>query len=457
MISNAHQLSLVSEEDYFDHEVSRIRLLHYSLGKSDKAFPIIIRLNQSEALKKYPSILKRFNSLVGSVLSDLNRFDESLLHYKKCLKLSVEQDDSVNIKGGLINIGIVYELIGDHDSAIYYYSQAKELEEMGIMKFENNLANNLAQVYCNTMQFEKAIDICKNLVEKQEYDAGYNFNLGAMYYYTGLFNESIPLLDIADSLALSEGDIPLLADIYATKRMVYESIENFELAFKFEIMKDSITQALNIDLSNRKFDKLLSQQDNELNILKLKNKEVEIGHQKTRNNLLILLAVVLALLVIGYIIFAYRQAAKNRILVKANLDLAKEQKSKQENQPSKKRDSSIVSSDLLQKIKQLLIEEEWYKKADLTLATLAKKVGSNTTVVSNLINDYFKMPFRDFINQLRIEEARKIFSDKNYDHYSIEGVSQIVGYRSISSFNVNFKKITGITPSYYRNKIEHLR
>jgi AraC-like DNA-binding protein len=40
--------------------------------------------------------------------------------------------------------------------------------------------------------------------------------------------------------------------------------------------------------------------------------------------------------------------------------------------------------------------------------------------------------------------------DKQLDHYSIEGIASMCGFSTISTFNTNFKRITGVTPSYYR-------
>ena len=51
------------------------------------------------------------------------------------------------------------------------------------------------------------------------------------------------------------------------------------------------------------------------------------------------------------------------------------------------------------------------------------------------------------MNEYRIEEAKQILvRDSNY---TIEAQSQMVGFKSKSSFNIAFKKHTGITPSLF--------
>jgi len=57
--------------------------------------------------------------------------------------------------------------------------------------------------------------------------------------------------------------------------------------------------------------------------------------------------------------------------------------------------------------------------------------------------------FVTFINSYRIEEAKKILISNNYSNYTIEAVSEIVGFNSKSAFNNAFKKKVGITPSDY--------
>ena len=408
-------------------------------------------------LQRYTEVYKRFNSLTGTILFNIGRHEESLIHYRKTLELSFEQNDSTNIKGTFINMGLVYESMSTHDSALYFFKRAKQLEEVGIMSFQNNLANSMAEVYYNQKNYGKAIEICAELMNSDPADAGYCFNLAAVQCDSGLYLSSIPLLIRADSLAILDRDLALQQKIHSVKKVAYEETGNYELALNAEFIKDSIEAILKVEANNRKLDELKNEQDRKLDDLKLLNKQKEIDLQRSDNRLFITLGVIALVLIVIYIFFLHYKSAKNLSLVKANLEIvSKEQNDNSEN-TTRKRDTTVVSDDLIQKIQAVLIEKELYKNPDISLALLAKKANSNTTIVSNIVNDHFGMSFRELINKLRIEEARRIFSDKNYDHYSIEGISQLVGYRSISSFNVNFKRIAGITPSYYRNKISDIR
>jgi AraC-like DNA-binding protein len=62
------------------------------------------------------------------------------------------------------------------------------------------------------------------------------------------------------------------------------------------------------------------------------------------------------------------------------------------------------------------------------------------------------MPFRSLLNMLRIKDAKRLLAKSDMNHYSIEGISSMVGYRNLSTFNRNFKNETGLTPSYFQSR-----
>jgi AraC-like DNA-binding protein len=96
----------------------------------------------------------------------------------------------------------------------------------------------------------------------------------------------------------------------------------------------------------------------------------------------------------------------------------------------------------------LMSKEQLYKENDLKLETLAEKLNSNRHFVSQVINQYYKANFFDFINANRIDEAKRLLVD---DHeLNIIEIAYAVGYNNKVTFNTVFKRFTGVTPSEYR-------
>ena len=59
--------------------------------------------------------------------------------------------------------------------------------------------------------------------------------------------------------------------------------------------------------------------------------------------------------------------------------------------------------------------------------------------------------FHNFINDYRIEEAKKILEDKNFSDTTILDIAYKSGFQSKSVFNRVFKQITGKSPKDYRS------
>lgn len=90
-------------------------------------------------------------------------------------------------------------------------------------------------------------------------------------------------------------------------------------------------------------------------------------------------------------------------------------------------------------------------ESNLTLIQLSDKLNSNPRVLSQIINEYYGMNFYDFINKLRIEEAKKLLKEPSSNKTILEILYE-VGFNSKSSFNHAFKKFNGITPSQFKKE-----
>ncbi len=82
--------------------------------------------------------------------------------------------------------------------------------------------------------------------------------------------------------------------------------------------------------------------------------------------------------------------------------------------------------------------------------SVAKYMGYHPRYLSYLINKSFGVSFKQLINEYRTKLATALLSNESI---SITEVYLSVGFDSQSSFNRNFKAITGLTPREYRSGI----
>jgi AraC-like DNA-binding protein len=98
----------------------------------------------------------------------------------------------------------------------------------------------------------------------------------------------------------------------------------------------------------------------------------------------------------------------------------------------------------------LLENERLYLYPSLNINDLAEKINTNQKYLSVVINDRFGKNFLTFINEFRINEAKKIIEKDKENIYTVEGIGNMVGFNSRSAFINAFKKTTGYTPSSFK-------
>ena len=91
-----------------------------------------------------------------------------------------------------------------------------------------------------------------------------------------------------------------------------------------------------------------------------------------------------------------------------------------------------------------------YLNPDLTLMQLASDINITPHLLSQIINDQYKLNFFDYINQYRVQEFKTAVADPKNKNYSLLGIAFECGFNSKSAFNRIFKKSTGLTPSQFK-------
>ncbi len=111
---------------------------------------------------------------------------------------------------------------------------------------------------------------------------------------------------------------------------------------------------------------------------------------------------------------------------------------------------SDVQSVYLDTLSKLMETGQPHLESNITINGLAERLDIPKHHLSQLINEQLNQNFFDFINNHRVEHAKKLLLDSSNDHLKILAIAYDSGFNSKSTFNSLFKKYTGQTPSKFR-------
>jgi AraC-like DNA-binding protein len=113
------------------------------------------------------------------------------------------------------------------------------------------------------------------------------------------------------------------------------------------------------------------------------------------------------------------------------------------------------TSENFEKIITFFVETKIYTNKDVNLFMVSGLLQIPYKELSRMINTYGQKNFNQFVNTFRIQEAKRMLDDADFDKFNFSGIAEAVGFNSRSSFFTNFKQIEGITPLEYKRSLEH--
>lgn len=111
-------------------------------------------------------------------------------------------------------------------------------------------------------------------------------------------------------------------------------------------------------------------------------------------------------------------------------------------------DQAEAVAQIIAKLDVLMREQQVFKDPDLTLNKLSRKLGIHARQVSSAVNQTYNQNISKVINTYRIEHAKALLKQSDQ---SITEIFLSSGFYTKSNFNREFSRITGQTPSEFRN------
>lgn len=247
------------------------------------------------------------------------------------------------------------------------------------------------------------------------------------------------------------GQAYLIVDCYKGLMRIYTKMGNKEKALEYQNAFFKYNDSI---LNVSEFSKIKNQYQNYEN----QEKQQTISKQQKTifyQEVILLMLILLVVTAIIAIVIIRKQQKRlydtNVALYARNNELVEAEGKISHKTDLNAQHNDFQHDELISKINQVMSDETVFCNPEFSLATLAKLTQSNTSYVSQAINTTYNKNFRTFVNEHRIKEAMARMKNNDiYKNYSIQGISESVGYKSVSNFILAFKKHTGMTPSLYQ-------
>lgn len=193
------------------------------------------------------------------------------------------------------------------------------------------------------------------------------------------------------------------------------------------------------------------------------NEIYQVNNKKTNLIYFLVSIVILAISLTLYFNYKKRKKAELKAINLFNeFKFSKEQLIKEQSikEPLTKKAPLNLSIDsetemkILMKLEKLEAEK-YYLKPDFTQQEVAKKIKTNTTYLSYIVNKNYNKSFSAHFNELRINYViNEMITNKKYREYTTQAIAESAGFKNADSFTSSFKKKTGITPFTFITEIK---
>ena len=97
---------------------------------------------------------------------------------------------------------------------------------------------------------------------------------------------------------------------------------------------------------------------------------------------------------------------------------------------------------------------KFFTNENLSLQKFSDLVSIPKHYISEILTVHLNTSFQDFVNEYRVEEFIKLYFNTDNDHFTILGIASSAGFKNKATFNSNFKKFKGVSPTEYKHSVK---
>lgn len=430
----------------------------------------------NEDYSSYFAVVNALGWLKGSLEDYLGAVDIMKEGLSELSKESIVLQDTLTSKPQLqmallSNIGKAYQNAKLADSSIHYVEKAvamaDPIEDSCYLKAFYVIRGQALILNNDFTNAKKDIDAFTTTCLPMDKSDSLlvSANLGKIYYGTKKYKEAVDILNVGLKVYnVPEEEEKYMKDYYKVLAKAHKSLGQLDSAnYYLEKHINTTTEFgelrtnLSTSFKNREIDEFQSELD-------------ALSKEKSKKENLLLYggvagAAVILFLIIG-LIRINKQRKENEDKFNALLDKvnaaskAEAQIVNTKDTVLEERGSSEVNDETTQQILdglKKLEAQHYYLHPGCSAHNIAKRIKTNTTYLSKVINASFEKNFSTYINDLRVNYAiLKLKEDTKFRGYTIQAIATELGYKSADSFTKYFKQHTGLLPSFYIKKLNQI-
>lgn len=441
-----------SQSEWADSVIRRAMESYNDGSRSSDVDDLYTLIRKAENSHEIPdSTMAKACLILANIYLNYGDYPSAVKFYKKGLKFPRSEDMKLSL---INNLAVTNCILGNEKEARFYSSQIAKLKprDRARQQYDRIIAEAFIEKTFGSRRrsvtlFKKAITESRRMgMDTLSFGVTPISELSEYYERHGPVDSALYWLHRYENLVACSGSGVYIANAQQMLLRVYiatgDRDKALEYCKKYVATIDSLVDTGNFITVSSKAERAAEEEDRS----HIEDLEITVSKQK------LLLFAIAGLVIAGAIVWFWRRRIRHdrKLLFDRNREIA----ILESGAPGTPPDTTPEQhewNELMARIEETASRPETFCDPDFSLAELAKLVGSNTRYVSQAINETKGENFRSYINRFRIREARnRLTNDARYEHLTIQSIGESVGFRSVSNFNIAFKKMTGMTPSLYQ-------
>ncbi|MDL2326611.1 helix-turn-helix domain-containing protein [Bacteroidales bacterium OttesenSCG-928-A14] len=462
-----------------EYNSSQIRILWHIEGlywdfikNYEQAFTYAKKIDQ--LVNQYPNVeypeKARIYAEIGNQYYYFGNYETAFEFYSNALKGTISPLYQKTVPSAYNGIGLCYRKMNQLDSSNHYFLKLIHIREMIRLDRQDDWIysiwegigkGNLGVNLYTQGKPDEAIPLLQSSLETTTYYKDYAFaasvalNLAKIYLDRKELKIAKEYGNVAVDYAARMDRIGEKRDLALFWNKYYTTTGETETALSY--LDTFIFEQKRLEDDYNTLHLLRWQQKNHLAETAFQEKKIELEQLRSatyKRGVIVLVFALIVLTALSLLLSYLYRKKKNayQALVKKGQEWADPQEivmNEQDDTP--KPEATEEEKELVKALHEKMSKECLYRNPELTMPQLASLLNTNRSVLSKSINTVEGKSFSILIGELRVKDAIRMLSDAKNDKMSIDYIAEMVGFNNRFTFSQVFKKLTGVTPSEFRN------